>query len=179
MNYQALWRIASVRSGEERQAAEAMILNGADIETYYPRYAVMCRPHHARRFQTKLLPAFPGYLFVHGDLSDICRQVDRSSHAFDVLRIGAEPVALAPVVIADLRDREKEWLRKPIRIKGALVAGERVKLTQGALMGATGVILEMRDRTARLSIDMRNKIDFRIFAPIESLASVDNLGDVR
>jgi transcription antitermination factor NusG len=140
------WWAIKTRANFERTVFDQ--LRAKSFETFLPTYRVWSRRTDRARLIDR--PLFPGYLFVHTDLSIF-------NHRVAVLRTrglvriiggsqGPEPVRdseIESIQILCASDRMLEpWSR--------LEAGQLVRIVSGGLAGATGVVVEVAGKGKRI-----------------------------
>jgi transcription antitermination factor NusG len=132
----AFWTAAQVRSTETKRAIWHVERQG--FETYLP----LCRP---TRRSAKVVPLFPGYLFVC--IVDRWRCLLGTYGVIDVLRSGDAP--------ARVREHEIERMHQQEGRDGVIILpltkfqpGECVRVVRGAFVDRTGIYSGMsaRDR---------------------------------
>jgi transcriptional antiterminator RfaH len=133
----AFWSCVQLEPCRERLALHCLSkVNG--FEVYSPRI----RPPRARR-EDDTRPLFPGYAFVL-----IVLQWHAARWSPGVVRIvldGATPAKVPNRIIAELRERERGGVVQLPQPPG-LRAGDRVRVTQGPLVGFTGLYVGMSGR---------------------------------
>jgi transcription termination/antitermination protein NusG len=122
------WACAQIRASDHRQVLVRVARQG--FETYLP----MCRPS---RRSTKVVPLFPGYLFVY--VVDRWRCILGTKGIVNVLRAGDSP--------AVVRQDEIERIKAQETRDGTIVLpltkfqpGERVRVVRGPLRDQIGVV---------------------------------------
>ena len=143
------WYVAHTCSKHEKRVQEH--LNRREIEAFLPLYESL-RKWKDRRVRLQL-PLFPGYVFVRIALKDQIRIFEIPS----IVRLVGFNGSPTP-----LRDEEVEILRNGLnqQLRAAphpyLTAGRRVRIRNGPLVGAEGILL-------------RVKSNFRVVLTIECL----------
>ena len=141
------WYVIHTYSRQENKVEGSLQNQG--LEVFLPR--ITRRSRRQDRFRLLEVPLFPGYLFIHADLStpvyyDILRNTG-------VVRILGLKRQCTPVLAETVFSLQKmvasnltldPWSR--------LVKGRRVTIVQGPLAGATGVILRKNDGQRRLVV---------------------------
>jgi transcription antitermination factor NusG len=136
----AFWAAAQVRGQSDQMALHYLHLFG--FETYAPRLLDRRVRHGRKVVKTPLF--FPGYLFVLIEL-----QWSKAQAAPGVVRLvmaGAVPAAVPDEVVAALRAQERNGLIELPPPPPRFRRGDRVRVTQGALTGMTGLFTETRPR---------------------------------
>jgi len=136
--YQPRWYVLFVRSNQEKRVAEA--LRGREVEHFLPCYRSV-RQWKDRRVKLEV-PLFPGYVFVHLPLAERVKAVTISNV---VSLVGGN-------VPSAISDEEIGWIKLAVEQGKAephpyLKIGEQVVVTEGAMCGMHGVLLEKRNRT--------------------------------
>jgi transcriptional antiterminator NusG len=124
-------------------------LQNRGLEVFLPR--VTLRSRRQDRFRLVEVPLFPGYLFVHADLSTpVYYDIIKNTGVVRILGLKRQctpvPVetvfSLQKMVASNLRvDPWSRWVK-----------GRRVTIVEGPLAGATGVILRKNDSQRRLVV---------------------------
>jgi len=161
------WYVAMTRPRKERVAEEN--LKRQEFRCFLPLHTVTTR--HARKFATKAVPAFLGYIFVIISVEQQrWRSVNGTIGVARLLTANDKPVPVAPGVV--------ETLVKSSDAKGALLfepplsAGDKVRLRSGPFADALGVLqrLDGAGRVA-LMLDLVNG-RIRLSAPRELVTVV-------
>jgi transcription antitermination factor NusG len=168
------WYLAIVRSGAERLAEAELMLDGPDtpLDVYAPMIAVLSRPHRCPRKKVILKPAFSGYLFIRGELQEIYPRLEQSSRCYRLAAINYEPLTVSEPVISRIKEQEIEWRKHPIVSRGSLIIGEHVAVTDGPFVNFSGVILDIRKKTAEVALAIRGKLSYRLWAPLDWLKKI-------
>ena len=131
-----MWYAVQTRSTMEMWAQANLRERG--FETYLPLYRK--RRSHARKVDYRLVPFFPGYLFVDAsfELQSI-RAVNYAPGVIGVVSFGSRPAVVADHVIDEIRCREGEdGCIQPQHVH-KLVSGQRVRIEQGVLSNHVGL----------------------------------------
>lgn len=153
--------IGLVQSGAERHAAEQLSFWAPELDVYFPTIAAIRKPRHASAPRVMLIPAFPGYVFMSA-VAEAYVAVERSSLCRAVLRLEADTAVLPQAEIDTLRRCESEWHKSPIKLRGRLVPGQIVRITQGLLTGYLGTILDASATVAHVSINSPNRCSAKV-----------------
>lgn len=157
------WRVARVRSRQEKALARHLCLHG--VPFYLPLAEKQVR-RGGRRFAS-YLPLFPGYLFFRGLAADRTEAL-RSNVVVTVLE--AEDQAQL--------DRELRSLRRLEETGATLVphpylaAGDEVRIVEGALKGWTGTVLREKGKlrlvvsVSFLRQSVAAELDREVLAPL-------------
>ena len=145
------WYAVQCQPNRERYAA--MQLRGQGFRLFLPLRPKTWR--HARRMETRLVPFFPGYLFIALDLD---REPWRSVNGtFGVQRLvapgsGGPPIPLPEGFVEALFSQADE--RGCLRPGGLLRVGQAVRILAGPLGERTGELIEVSEAgRLRLLID--------------------------
>ena len=144
------WYVLWTRSHAEQLVHDQ--LAGKGFQPFLPMMDVWCRRkglrHHVR------MPMFPGYLFLH-------HAMDKNGYHQDVETTGLVKVLGdgwdRPAVVPDV---EVEAIRKlhtsrlPARPHVYLRDGERVRITDGLLAGAEGILIRSKPNKGLLVISI-------------------------
>jgi len=138
VNWYALW----VRSRQEFVSADELQRKG--IETFLPSVSRMRQWKDRRKLV--VFPLFPGYLFVHvAPDAESFLNVVKTRGAVSLL--GQEPGHPAPVDPQEIQSlRLMIDSGKPLDLYPQLQEGAAVRITQGPLRGAHGVLAEKNDQ---------------------------------
>jgi len=104
-------------------------------------------------FQTQLRPLFPGYMFVAQDpAAGQWRKINNTRGVARLVSIAAYPTPVPTIIMNQLFERcDKTGI---FQQSMNLVAGEKVKITQGPFSGAMGKITEIEpSRRVHLLLD--------------------------
>jgi transcriptional antiterminator RfaH len=112
------------------------------FEVYLPQFGRQRR--HARRTDVVRLPLFPGYLFLHMDLSSSrWHSVNSTVGVHSLLCQGRMPAAVPEGVVEELRARETMDGLVPLRSLMVLEQGERLRIVDGPLNDRVGIYEKM------------------------------------
>ncbi len=163
------WYVAQTQvRGEERARLN---LERQGFHTYLPRYRRERR--HARRCDVVAAPLFPGYVFIHLDLTSApWRAVNGTFGVNHIVCQGERPAALPEGVVEAIAARENgEGLiaLKPRRFR----KGEALRIVSGALADCFGFFERMADRDrVVLLLDLLGR-RVRVQAPREAVVAGD------
>jgi transcription antitermination factor NusG len=125
------WGVAHVRSRQEKLLARHLGERG--VPFYLPQFA--SKSVRSGRTFTSWLPLFPGYLFFRGDTS-ARDAVRRSNVVANTIDVGD-----TELLAAQLRQiRELQLAGASMQPYDALVAGDPVRIRDGAFAGYTGIV---------------------------------------
>jgi transcription elongation factor/antiterminator RfaH len=119
------------------------------LEIFLPRVTVRSR----RRDRRQMLeaPLFPGYLFVHTDLTDWAHDnIIRTLGVVRILGIKGQCTPVPEDTVTSLRTLVNSG--QPIFPRSKLTPGKHVRVVEGPLMGASGVILKNKQGKRRLLV---------------------------
>jgi transcription antitermination factor NusG len=106
------------------------------IETFYPRIRV--RPVNPRARKVK--PYFPGYLFIHADLTVSGLSVFQwMPYATGVVIVGGEPAIVPDNLIYAIRFRINEIAEAGGELFDGLKSGDTVHISDGPFSGYEGI----------------------------------------
>jgi len=118
-------------------------------ETFYPRLRV--NPVNPR--SRKLLPYFPGYLFVNADLDAVGKSVFQwMPHTIGLVSFGGEPAYVPENFIYALRKRVEEIAQAGGELFDGLKTGDKVRISSGPFAGYEAIF------DARVSGDERVRV---------------------
>jgi len=142
-----LWYVIQTRSRYEVKVESGLTRKG--LEVFLPKVTVRSR----RRDRRQMLeaPLFPGYLFVRTDLNEWAH--DNIIRTLGVVRILGIKGQCAPVpedTVTSLRTLVNSG--QPVFPWSKLTPGKRVRVVEGPLTGAIGVILRNKQGKRRLLV---------------------------
>jgi len=143
------WYVIHTRSRHEAMVASALARQ--DLEIFLPCIRVPSRRRDRRVILS--LPLFPGYLFCHSDLNPHTHlDIIRHPGVVRLLGVKGRAAPVPPETVESIRlmvagDR-------PCYPWPFLSRGRRVRILDGPLTGAEGLILERRDKKRRLVVSV-------------------------
>lgn len=141
------WYIVHTCSRHEVVVENALARKG--LEVFLPK--LMVRSRRRDRLQLLEAPLFPGYLFVHTDLDDWAySSIIRNRGVVRILGIKTEYTPVPEETVVSLRTLVNSG--QPIFPWSQLQPGKHVRVTDGPLKGATGVILRYKPGRSRLVV---------------------------
>ena len=118
-------------------------------DTFYPRLRV--NPVNPR--SRKLVPYFPGYLFVYVDLEAAGKSVFQwMPHTIGLVSFGGEPSHVPENLIHELRKRVEEIAQAGGELFDGLKTGDKVRINSGPFAGYEAIF------DARVSGDERVRV---------------------
>tara|TARA_B100000686_G_C16400878_1_gene767237 strand:- start:29 stop:535 length:507 start_codon:yes stop_codon:yes gene_type:complete len=138
------------------------------LEVYLPRYLKQRR--HARRTDIVPRPLFPRYLFVHADI-DVGHRlwVNTAPGVAYLLSFGDHPAIVSDKVIAEIKDRENEDGFIRLGRGQKFVAGDQVKISEGALCDRVGLFQTVTDNErVVILLNLLGRLS-RVEVPLDSL----------
>jgi transcriptional antiterminator RfaH len=140
----AHWYALRSKSGKEEQVWRYAQAQGH--KAFYPHLRVRRVNPRARRFK----PYFPGYLFVHADLTEVGVSLfDHMPNAIGLLCFGGEPAALEDELIERIRAKVEAIAHAGGEVFYGLKPGDTVHIQKGPLAGFDAIFdsrLSDRDR---------------------------------
>jgi transcriptional antiterminator RfaH len=107
-------------------------LGSHGIEVFYPRIRV----HPVNPRSRKIVPYFPGYMFVATDVEEIGLSTFQwMPHTLGLVSFGGEPSIVADHLIAELRTRVAEIAEAGGELFAGLKAGDKVRISEGPFIG--------------------------------------------
>jgi transcription antitermination factor NusG len=144
---QPSWYVVHTRSRQEVKVQTGLGLKG--LEVFLPR--VMVRSRRRDRLQMLEAPLFPGYLFVHTDLNDWAySHIIRNQGVVRILGIKGQCTPVPEDTVTSLRTLVNSG--QPVFPWSKLTPGKRVRVVDGPLAGARGVILRLKKGKSRLVV---------------------------
>ena len=102
------------------------------FETFYPRMRV--KPVNPR--SRKLLPYFPGYLFVNADLEEVGLSTFQwMPHSMGLVSFGGEPAIVPPHLIDSIRVRVEQINAAGGEVFDGLKSGDKIRISEGPFKG--------------------------------------------
>lgn len=142
-----LWYIIHTRSRHEVKVEADLTRKG--LQTFLPRVTVRSR----RRDRRQILetPLFPGYLFVRTDLNEWAHNnIIRSQGVVRILGTKGQCTPVPEDTVTSLRTLVNSG--QPVFPWSKLTPGKRVRVVEGPLTGAIGVILRNKQGKKRLLV---------------------------
>ncbi len=131
-----LWYVIHTRSRHEVKVETNLTRKG--LQTFLPRVTV--RSRRRDRLQMLETPLFPGYLFVRTDLNEWAHNhIIRNQGVVRILGIKGQCTPVAENTVTSLRTLVNSG--QPVFPWSQLTPGKRVRVVEGPLRGAVGVIL--------------------------------------
>jgi transcription termination/antitermination protein NusG len=131
---------------------EVIVENGLTrkgLEVFLPKVEV--RSRRRDRVQMLVVPLFPGYIFVHTDLSDFdYYHIVRQSGVVGILGIKGQFTPVLEETVGSIRTLVKSG--QPIFPWSKLLPGRRIRVIDGPLAGVSGVILKTKKGKRRLVV---------------------------
>ncbi len=141
------WYAVNTRARHETKVETGLRRKG--LEIFLPRISVLSRRRDRRRWLDT--PLFPGYLFVHSDLEDCDYQhIIKEPGAIRILGIRGKFTPVPDETIASIQTLLQS--RRPFDPWSKLGPGVKVRVVEGPLAGATGIILRQQKGRRRLVI---------------------------
>ncbi len=141
------WYLVHTKPRQELRALQNLEQQG------YPCYLPVLPAEKIRQGVLKVMddPLFPRYLFIQLGQSESARSwapIRSTKGVSGLVRFGVELAKAGEPLIEFLREQEKSRKEDPERL---FVAGERVRLTEGAFAGVEGVF-QMTDGNNRVRV---------------------------
>jgi transcriptional antiterminator RfaH len=141
------WYVVSTKP--RREAWAELTLRRKSIEVFSPQLEL---PRWSPR-AGRVIPLFPGYLFVHIDLARRFHDVAWSPGVSRFVGANGTPATLDDEVVAFLQRRATPDGR--LRARSALVAGQEIEIVSGPFAGLAGIIQHPPDSQGRIRVLMR------------------------
>jgi transcriptional antiterminator NusG len=146
-NLNPAWYVIHTRSRHEAKIESALQKKG--LEIFLPRVVVP-----SRRYDRKLLlkvPLFPGYLFIHTELSPyIYHEVIKLEGVVRFLGIRGNPYPMNEEKMNSIRMIVES--DRPYYPWAYLERGKQVRIIDGSLTGVVGIILKRKEKKRRLVV---------------------------
>ncbi|WP_225748964.1 antiterminator LoaP [Paraeggerthella sp. Marseille-Q4926] len=150
-----MWYVAQVQAGRESSTLEMckkLVRPSAMEDCFMPEYEVLWKIRGEWRLVKRLL--FPGYLFfVTGDVNELHK--DLLGVPMPIKLLGNEENSFFP-----LTDKERDWFLSfmdgahVVRMSEGYIAGDKITVTRGPLMGFEGDIRKIDRHKRRAYIDV-------------------------
>jgi transcriptional antiterminator RfaH len=142
------WYCVHTRPTKEEQAIRhcQQVLG---VETYFPRLRRQRTIRRVRRETTEAL--FPRYFFCRVDPATHYRAIRYTPEVIDVVNFGGGPAIVPPEVIGNL----KQWAGETIdliTIQPGLQPGDRVRITDGPLLGLEAIVSHDTKHPERVAV---------------------------
>jgi transcriptional antiterminator RfaH len=166
MNANQRWYVVHTQPQSEGRAEFNLRRQG--FATYLPRYQRTRR--HGRKTETVARPLFPRYLFVGFDIArDRWRAVQSTFGVMHLVFAGDEPAPISDDIIEEIRSREGENGYVQLRLPDGVGPGSHVRIIDGLLINATGVIERIADdRRVTILLNLLGR-KTRVFVPVASV----------
>jgi transcriptional antiterminator NusG len=143
------WYVVQTRSHHEALVERALRCRG--LETFLPRITVPSRRRD--RFRLVQAPLFPGYLFIRADLwPSTYQEVLRHRGVVRILGNNGQCAPVPDDTIHSIHRIIASGLS--VYPSSPLRRGMRVRITEGLLQGATGVIMRQKQGKRRLVVSV-------------------------
>jgi transcription antitermination factor NusG len=141
------WYVIHTCSRHEVKVESGLTRKG--LEVFLPKVPV--RSRRRDRLQMLEAPLFPGYLFVRTDLNEWAHShIIRNQGVVRILGIKGQCTPVPEDTVASLRTLVNSG--QPVFPWSKLTAGKRVRVVEGPLRGAIGVILRNKQGKRRLLV---------------------------
>ncbi len=161
--------MARTKARSETRAGVRLQRQG--FEVYLPQYGRQRR--HARRTDVVRAPLFPGYLFLHMDLSSSrWHSVNSTVGVHSLLCHGRMPAVVPEGVVEELRARETRDGLVPLRSLMILEQGERLRIVDGPLNDRVGVYEKMTGGERVVLLLQLLGREVRVVVPLSATRSV-------
>jgi transcription antitermination factor NusG len=141
------WYVVHTHSRHEAKVQSS--LQALGLEVFLPRISM--RSRRRDRFQLLEVPLFPGYLFVHSDLSSWAYHgIIRHPGVVRILGSGSRCTPVAPDILASIQsilESNRSFYSWP-----RMVPGRKVQVVAGSLCGAIGTIWRCKPGKRRLVV---------------------------
>lgn len=153
-----------IRSKPHRERVVVSQLAGQDLEVFYP--AVRVNPINPRAARERAY--FPGYLFVHLNLTAVgANSLRWLPSAVGLLEFGGEPAVVPPALIAQLKRRVASIQAAGGLVLADLERGDTVEITSGPFAGYAAIFdlrLKGSDRVRVLLEMLRRQVPVELEA---------------
>ena len=148
------WYALRTKSRHEQKVADR--LAGKDFHVFLPTIEAWSRRKDRRKRITQ--PMFPGYLFVECELTkETWLEIVNTPGAANLLGYASRPVPVPEEQVYSIRKVVESGVH--VRYHPYLSAGDRVKVVDGPLRGAEGIMVGVNEKAQRLviSVDLLNR----------------------
>ena len=141
------WYVIQTCSRHEVKVEADLTRKG--LETFLPR--MMVRSRRRDKLQMRETPLFPGYLFVRTDLNDwVHYHIIRTLGVVRILGTKGQCTPVPEDTVTSLRTLVNSG--QPVFPWSKLTPGKHVRVVEGPLMGASGIILRNKQGKPRLLV---------------------------
>ncbi len=139
----------ALRSKPRKEDVLFKQLRSKGVEVFYPRLRVNRVNPRAR----KLVPYFPGYMFVHTDISEVGTSAfNWMPHAIGLVMYGDEAAHVPDNLIHEIRKRVEEIAAAGGELLEGLKQGDRVRIEHGPFAGYEAIFDTRIDGTERVRV---------------------------
>lgn len=148
------WYAVRTRSRHEEVAAE--LLQRKTFSVFLPK--ITCWSKRKDRKKKILKPLFPGYFFVHFELTnEQWLEIKKTHGVVDLVSVNKKPAPIPDEQILSVRsvvESGMTFINRPY-----LNRGDKVLVVNGSLKGATGIFLRDEKKKGKLvvSVDLLNR----------------------
>jgi transcription termination/antitermination protein NusG len=143
------WYIVHTHSRHEAKVQASLQARG--LEVFLPRISM--RSRRRDRFQLLEVPLFPGYLFVHNDLSSWAYNgIIRHPGVVRILGRGNRCTPVAPDILASIQTILES--NRSFNAWPRMLPGRKVRVVAGPLCGAIGTIWRCKPGKRRLVVGL-------------------------
>lgn len=148
------WYALRTKSRHEQKVADRLV--GKDIHVFFPTVEVWSRRKDRRKRIRQ--PMFPGYLFVECELTkDLWLEIVNTPGAANVLGYANKPAPVPEEQVYSIQKVVEAGVH--VKYHPYLNVGDRVRVVDGPLKGAEGIMVGVNERVQRLviSVDLLNR----------------------
>lgn len=148
------WYVVKTRSRHEQVATD--MLRRKSFTIFFPEVSSWSK----RKDRKKLIkrPLFPGYLFVHFELSnERWLEIKKTHGVVDLIKLHDEPEPIPEEQVLSIKAVVESGIT--ITNRPYLNKGDKVLVTNGPLKGAFGIFIRAEDKKGKLvvSVDLLNR----------------------
>jgi transcriptional antiterminator RfaH len=141
------WHV--LRSKPNKEDFIARQLEARNVEIFYPRLSVKPVNPRAR----KIKPYFPGYLFIHIDLSIYPFTVfERIPGVANLVSFGGDPASVPDNVVSAIRSKVEQINASGGEVLSSIHSGDWVKIEKGPFEGYEGIFDTTISGTERVRV---------------------------
>lgn len=136
------WYVVNTKPKKESHVEK--IFREASFDVYNPQY----------KFEKRIRPFFPGYVFLKYDDDQPFRLVGYTRGVKKVVGNRSGPIALPDEIIDGIRSREKDGLIELEKFGETPAEGDEIEVVEGPLKGLRGIFLKTVSDRERVMILM-------------------------
>jgi transcription elongation factor/antiterminator RfaH len=151
------WYVMHSNPRKESMLYEQLTIH--QIETYLPQIRVRRVNPRAR----KVVPYFPGYLFIYTELEHVGQSLlNHIPGAIGLVNFGDEPAVVPDYIIQEIRHKVDLMNSHDFSEMGQLKPGDRVKIQDGPFVGYEAIFDTYISGTQRARVLLKMLQDYQV-----------------